>query len=118
NWELGAGTEDGIKIWDLESKSIVQDLRPEVPPQGKKALDRSFCCRSVYCVGYQFYEGKNKKAKRIASQSDESCSPQAPRQDGLCGVALGFILSEAIVTSACYCIFEDSGLLGKSYRIL
>ncbi|KAF9625587.1 hypothetical protein IFM89_024360 [Coptis chinensis] len=35
---LCAGTEDGIKIWDLESKSIVQDLRPEPPAQGKKAM--------------------------------------------------------------------------------
>ncbi|KAF9615781.1 hypothetical protein IFM89_026447 [Coptis chinensis] len=59
-----------------------------------------------------------KKAQRIASQRDESCSPQAPRQNGLCGAALGFTLSEAIVTNACYSIFEDSGLLGKSYRNL
>ncbi|KAF9605014.1 hypothetical protein IFM89_012970 [Coptis chinensis] len=59
-----------------------------------------------------------KKAKRIASQRDESCSPQAPHQNGLCGAALGFTLSEVIVTNACYCIFEDSGLLGKSYRNL
>ncbi|KAF9611235.1 hypothetical protein IFM89_027785 [Coptis chinensis] len=41
-----------------------------------------------------------KKAKIIASQSDESYLPQAPHQDGLCGAALGFILSEAIVTNA------------------
>ncbi|KAF9607405.1 hypothetical protein IFM89_034951 [Coptis chinensis] len=41
-----------------------------------------------------------KKAKIIASQSDESYLPQAPHQDWLCGAALGFILSEAIVTNA------------------
>ncbi|KAF9600179.1 hypothetical protein IFM89_005003 [Coptis chinensis] len=41
-----------------------------------------------------------KKAKIIASQSDESYLPQAPHQDGLCGAALRFILSEAIVTNA------------------
>ncbi|KAF8696055.1 hypothetical protein HU200_036943 [Digitaria exilis] len=28
---LCAATQDSIKIWDLESKHIVQDLRPEVP---------------------------------------------------------------------------------------
>lgn len=26
-----------IKIWDLESKSIVDELRPEFPPASKKA---------------------------------------------------------------------------------
>jgi len=34
---LCAATQQGIKIWDLESKIIVDDLRPEFPPVGKKA---------------------------------------------------------------------------------
>ena len=35
---LCAATGSGIKIWDLESKSIVDELRPEFPEQGKKSL--------------------------------------------------------------------------------
>ncbi|VAH63132.1 unnamed protein product [Triticum turgidum subsp. durum] len=33
---LCAATQDSIKIWDLESKHIVQDLRPEVPVSTKQ----------------------------------------------------------------------------------
>ncbi|KAF9617910.1 hypothetical protein IFM89_039129, partial [Coptis chinensis] len=51
------------------------------------ALPITFGDRQVYIEekrtstrGYRFYEGKNKKAKRIASQFDESCSPKASRQ--------------------------------------
>ncbi|KAF9587939.1 hypothetical protein IFM89_006264 [Coptis chinensis] len=54
--------------------------------------------------GIDFMKGKTRRPKELLSQFDESCSPQAPRQDGFCGAALGFILSEAIVTNACYCI--------------
>lgn len=34
---LCAATTDCIKIWDLESKNAVDELRPDFPPQGKKA---------------------------------------------------------------------------------
>jgi guanine nucleotide-binding protein subunit beta-2-like 1 protein len=34
---LCAATQSCIKIWDLESKSIVDELRPEFPPASKKA---------------------------------------------------------------------------------
>lgn len=34
---LCAATGSGIKIWDLESKSIVDEVRPEFPEVGKKA---------------------------------------------------------------------------------
>ena len=40
---LCAATQSVIKIWDLESKSIVDELRPEFPPMGKKA-------QAPYCV--------------------------------------------------------------------
>jgi len=33
---LCAATQSGIKIWDLESKSIVDELKPEFPNMGKK----------------------------------------------------------------------------------
>eukprot|EP00735_Rhodelphis_limneticus_P008930 TRINITY_DN2396_c0_g1::TRINITY_DN2396_c0_g1_i1::g.20653::m.20653 TRINITY_DN2396_c0_g1::TRINITY_DN2396_c0_g1_i1::g.20653 ORF type:complete len:333 (+),score=97.41,sp/P25387/GBLP_CHLRE/73.58/1e-169,WD40/PF00400.27/6.3e-08,WD40/PF00400.27/4.1e-11,WD40/PF00400.27/1.2e-11,WD40/PF00400.27/2.9e-09,WD40/PF00400.27/2.3e-09,WD40/PF00400.27/9e-05,WD40/PF00400.27/0.00091,Cytochrom_D1/PF02239.11/0.046,Cytochrom_D1/PF02239.11/0.56,Nup160/PF11715.3/15,Nup160/PF11715.3/0.67,Nup160/PF11715.3/3.3e+02,eIF2A/PF0866 len=35
---LCAATDDCIKIWDLESKSIVDELCPEFPPIGKKSF--------------------------------------------------------------------------------
>eukprot|EP00601_Ochromonadales_sp_CCMP2298_P025912 CAMPEP_0173294506 /NCGR_PEP_ID=MMETSP1143-20121109/13914_1 /TAXON_ID=483371 /ORGANISM="non described non described, Strain CCMP2298" /LENGTH=299 /DNA_ID=CAMNT_0014234197 /DNA_START=24 /DNA_END=920 /DNA_ORIENTATION=+ len=38
---LCAATPAGIKIWDLESKSLVDELNPEFPPVGKKALSPS-----------------------------------------------------------------------------
>jgi len=34
---LCAATSTGIKIWDLESKSVVDELRPEFPEQGPKS---------------------------------------------------------------------------------
>lgn len=34
---LCAATEQGIKIWDLEYKSVVDDLRPELPERSAKA---------------------------------------------------------------------------------
>jgi guanine nucleotide-binding protein subunit beta-2-like 1 protein len=34
---LCAATEQCIKIWDLESKVVVDELRPDFPPVGKKA---------------------------------------------------------------------------------
>ncbi|KAF9608308.1 hypothetical protein IFM89_008593 [Coptis chinensis] len=55
---LCAGTEDGIKIWDLESKSIGQDLRPEVPAQGKKAGNYTFT------VGYHELSGSRMSLKK------------------------------------------------------
>jgi guanine nucleotide-binding protein subunit beta-2-like 1 protein len=40
---LCAATQDCIKIWDLESKGLVEDLRPEFPDMSKKA-------QVPYCV--------------------------------------------------------------------
>merc|ERR1712072_1264881 len=40
---LCAATTQSIKIWDLESKSMVDELRPELPAVGKKAQE-------PYCV--------------------------------------------------------------------
>lgn len=33
---LCAATEDGVKIWDLESKKLVQDLKPEMSANKNK----------------------------------------------------------------------------------
>ncbi|KAJ0985791.1 hypothetical protein J5N97_004147 [Dioscorea zingiberensis] len=35
---LCAATQESVKIWDLESKSIVQDLKPEVTAGKNKLL--------------------------------------------------------------------------------
>ena len=35
---LCAATDSCIKIWDLESKSIVDELEPDFPPVGKRAM--------------------------------------------------------------------------------
>ena len=35
---LCAATQSCVKIWDLESKSIVDELHPEFPPVGKKSM--------------------------------------------------------------------------------
>lgn len=40
---LCAATTSGIKIWDLESKVVVDELKPEFPPMGKNA-------QVPYCV--------------------------------------------------------------------
>ncbi|KAF9598047.1 hypothetical protein IFM89_024034 [Coptis chinensis] len=73
----------------------------------------SVCC--VCCVGYQFDGGKSKKqTKIIAPQSNDHAHLKVlvKELDGLCGAALGFIVSEDI-TNTWYC--NDSRLLGKSY---
>ncbi|KAF9624798.1 hypothetical protein IFM89_014086 [Coptis chinensis] len=78
------------------------------------ALHRHRICKSV-CVGYQFDGGKSKKqTKIIAPQSNDHAYLKflVKELDGLCGAALGFIVSEAI-TNTWYC--NDSRLFGKSY---
>eukprot|EP00698_Gefionella_okellyi_P020430 TRINITY_DN6402_c0_g1_i1.p1 TRINITY_DN6402_c0_g1~~TRINITY_DN6402_c0_g1_i1.p1 ORF type:complete len:335 (+),score=55.52 TRINITY_DN6402_c0_g1_i1:58-1005(+) len=42
---LCAATGGSIKIWDLESKSLVEELTPDFPPVGRKAL--STVCTSL-----------------------------------------------------------------------
>ncbi|OAY85891.1 Guanine nucleotide-binding protein subunit beta-like protein A [Ananas comosus] len=43
---LCAATQDSVKIWDLESKSIVQDLKPETPTSKNQARTLSM----LYCT--------------------------------------------------------------------
>ena len=40
---LCAATQECIKIWDLESKVVVDELRPEFPPLGKRGM-APYCC--------------------------------------------------------------------------
>lgn len=57
-WLCAANTQ-GIKIWDLESKSIVADLRPEFPVSGgKKPIQQPFCtCLAWSADGNILYSG-------------------------------------------------------------
>ncbi|KAF9612822.1 hypothetical protein IFM89_004232 [Coptis chinensis] len=71
------------------------------------------CC-SVCCVGYQFDGGKSKKqTKIIAPQLNDHAHLKLLNKelDGLCGAALGFIVSEAI-TNTCYENFQDVSSMG------
>ena len=47
---LCAATQSCVKIWDLESKSIVDELHPEFPPVGKKSI-APFCTSLTWSGG-------------------------------------------------------------------
>ncbi|VAH78938.1 unnamed protein product [Triticum turgidum subsp. durum] len=69
---LCAATQDSIKIWDLESKHIVQDLRPEVPVSTKQML---YCtCLSWSADGSTLYAGYTDGTIRIYKISGFSYS--------------------------------------------
>ena len=54
---LCAATDTCIKIWDLESKSIVDELTPDFPPIGKKAMPH-FCISLCWSAdGSTLYSG-------------------------------------------------------------
>ncbi|KAF9623717.1 hypothetical protein IFM89_004097 [Coptis chinensis] len=70
---------------------------------------------NIFLEGYQFDGGKSKKQNKIsAPQSNDYAHLKLLIKElgGLCGAALGFIVSEAI-TNTWYC--NDSRLFGKSY---
>jgi guanine nucleotide-binding protein subunit beta-2-like 1 protein len=54
---LCAATTQGIKIWDLESKIVVDDLRPELPAQSAKALVPYCTCLCWSANGSILYSG-------------------------------------------------------------
>jgi len=54
---LCAATQQCVKIWDLESKSIVDDLRPEFPPLGKKSIAPHCTCLAWSSDGMTLYTG-------------------------------------------------------------
>jgi guanine nucleotide-binding protein subunit beta-2-like 1 protein len=54
---LCAATQECIKIWDLESKSVVAELTPTFPPMGRKALKPSCTCLSWSADGSTLYAG-------------------------------------------------------------
>eukprot|EP00884_Botryococcus_braunii_P010581 jgi/Botrbrau1/19524/Bobra.0035s0023.1 len=54
---LCAATQVCIKIWDLESKSIVDELRPDFMPAGKKAQVPHCTCLNWSADGATLYSG-------------------------------------------------------------
>ena len=61
---LCAATESGIKIWDLESKSVVDELRPEVPVA--KNAQAPACVSLAWSVDGQFlYSGYTDNTIRV-----------------------------------------------------
>jgi guanine nucleotide-binding protein subunit beta-2-like 1 protein len=69
---LCAATHDSIKIWDLESKHIVQDLRPEITVSTKQLL---YCtCLSWSADGSTLYAGYTDGTIRIYKISGFSYS--------------------------------------------
>ena len=64
---LCAATDTCIKIWDLESKSIVDELSPEFPPIGKKAQPH-YCISLCWSAdGSTLFSGYTDGAIRVWS---------------------------------------------------
>ncbi len=62
---LCAATGSSIKIWDLESKSIVDELCPEFPEQGKKALTPECISLAWSADGQTLFAGYTDKTIRV-----------------------------------------------------
>jgi len=64
---LCAATETSIKIWDLESKTVVADLSPDFGPKGKKALRPACLCLAWSSDGQTLFSGYSDKVIRVWS---------------------------------------------------
>jgi len=62
---LCAATPQCIKIWDLESKSIVDDLRPDFPPMGPKAQTPSCVSLCWSAAGDTLFSGYTDSQIRV-----------------------------------------------------
>jgi guanine nucleotide-binding protein subunit beta-2-like 1 protein len=62
---LCAATSSGIKIWDLESKVVVDELRPEFPPMGKKATMPYCTCLCWSADGSTLFSGYTDNKIRV-----------------------------------------------------
>lgn len=66
---LVAATTSAIKIWDLESKGMVDEIRVELPPAGKNAQVPYCTSLSWSADGADLYAGYTDKTVRIYSVS-------------------------------------------------
>lgn len=64
---LCAATATTIKIWDLESKVIVDELKPELPAVGKKAVPVQCTSIAWSADGQYLYSGWTDKVVRVWS---------------------------------------------------
>jgi len=62
---LCAGTENSIKIWDLESKSVVAELVPELPTMSKKAMKPECISLEWSADGSTLYSGYTDNTIRV-----------------------------------------------------
>jgi guanine nucleotide-binding protein subunit beta-2-like 1 protein len=62
---LCAATSSGIKIWDLESKVVVDELRPEFPEVGKKAVSHHCISLCWSADGTTLYSGYTDNVIRV-----------------------------------------------------
>jgi len=62
---LCAATESSIKIWDLESKSIVAELAPELPEMGRKATKPECISLAWSADGSVLYSGYTDNTVRV-----------------------------------------------------
>jgi guanine nucleotide-binding protein subunit beta-2-like 1 protein len=62
---LCAATSSGIKIWDLESKNMVDDLRLEMPPSGKNAQIPYCTCLAWSADGSDLFAGYTDNIIRV-----------------------------------------------------
>jgi guanine nucleotide-binding protein subunit beta-2-like 1 protein len=66
---LCAATENCVTIWDLESKSIVDELKPEFPPVGKRS-QQPYCTSLQWSAdGSTLYTGYTDNVIRVWSVS-------------------------------------------------
>ena len=66
---LCAATQSCIKIWDLETKSIVDEVRPDLPPTSKKAVPHYATCLQWSIDGSTLYAGYTDGAIRVYTVS-------------------------------------------------
>jgi guanine nucleotide-binding protein subunit beta-2-like 1 protein len=66
---LCAATQSCIKIWDLETKSIVDEVRPELAPVSKKAVPHYCTCLQWSSDGSTLYAGYTDGQIRVYSVS-------------------------------------------------
>jgi guanine nucleotide-binding protein subunit beta-2-like 1 protein len=62
---LCAASGSCIKIWDLETKSLVDELRPEFPEQGRKALAPQCTCLAWSADGQTLFSGYTDNVIRV-----------------------------------------------------